>query len=49
MELIENGQAEQFTLEALAAKCGFSNRNTFTSAFKKFSGKTPSCFIKKIG
>jgi len=47
LELIKNGQAEQFTLAALAAQCGFSNRNTFTSAFKKFVGKPPSSFIKK--
>ena len=47
LKLIENGQAEQFTLAALAAQCGFSNRNTFTSAFKKFMGKPPSSFIKK--
>src|SRR4051812_31922454 len=34
--LIENGVAVQLTLEGLAKNSGFNNRNTFTTAFKKF-------------
>jgi AraC-like DNA-binding protein len=34
------------TVEALAYECGFSNRNSFTSAFKRFAGSTPSEFMR---
>jgi AraC-like DNA-binding protein len=27
--------------------CGFNNRNTFTVAFKKFTGNTPSDYVKQ--
>lgn len=37
-----------FSLKEFAGKCGFNNRNTFTTAFKKFTGKTPSDYIKKL-
>ena len=32
----------------LASECGFNNRNTFTTAFKKFTGKTPSDYTKML-
>ena len=35
-------------LESIAEESGFSNRNTFTSAFKKATGLNPSEFIKYI-
>lgn len=44
--LIENGEAQKLTLEGLSKKCGFHNRNTFISAFKKFIGINPSEYIK---
>ena len=44
--LIEKGEAEQLTLEGLSKKCGFHNRNTFISAFKKFVGVNPSEYIR---
>lgn len=37
-----------YTFEAIAADCGFSNRNTFTRAFKKFQGCYPSEYKKKL-
>lgn len=43
---ILDGAAELITLEALAYECGFNNRNSFTAAFKQFSGTTPSDFLK---
>ncbi len=44
--LIENGEAKFLTLEALSESCGFSNRNSFTIAFKKHTGTTPSGYAK---
>lgn len=37
----------KYSIEAIALKSGFSNRNTFTRAFKKFQGSLPSAFLKK--
>ena len=45
-ELIQNGLAEEFNMKGLALKCGFCNRNSLTSAFKKFTGFTPSHYQK---
>jgi AraC-like DNA-binding protein len=45
-ELIHDGLVAQFNLKGLAQSCGFNNRNTFSSAFKKFTGYTPSFYMK---
>lgn len=45
-QIIYKGGWKSITLEALGYDCGFSNRNSFTSAFKKWAGQTPSEFIK---
>ena len=39
---------ESLTLEAIAGKAGFNNRITFLTAFKKFTGITPTQYIKKL-
>ncbi|SHO64379.1 helix-turn-helix domain-containing protein [Algoriphagus zhangzhouensis] len=44
--LIEQGYQDQLTLDVIAEKCGFSNRATFISAFKKVKGVTPGVYIK---
>lgn len=36
----------ELTLEAIAEKAGFNNRNTFLSAFKKVTGMTPTNFMR---
>jgi AraC-like DNA-binding protein len=45
-ELIHKGAAGNLNLKGLATNCGFHNRNTFTNAFKKFTGQTPSSYAK---
>jgi AraC-like DNA-binding protein len=45
-ELVRNGEAKKLNLHGLALKCGFSNRNTFTIAFKKSTGLTPSKYLE---
>jgi AraC-like DNA-binding protein len=47
-ELMLNENTRQLTLEAIAFESGFGNRNSFTNAFKKFTGHTPSAFMKEI-
>lgn len=44
--IIQSGQFQHLTLEALSEKCGFNNRNSFSVAFKKFRGMKPSEFLK---
>jgi AraC-like DNA-binding protein len=50
VEQFENGRFMAFSMDAVAKECGFNNRNSFTKAFQKFQGKSPSDFRKvKIG
>ena len=48
-QLMHNGAAGNLNLKGLANNCGFQNRNTFTNAFKKFTGQTPSFYAKNHG
>ena len=41
-EKFDQGEWLNFTLEAVAMECGFSNRNSFTKSFKKFKDCSPS-------
>lgn len=42
--LIQRGYINNLNLKGLAQKCGFNNRNSFTAAFKKHTGFTPSIY-----
>jgi AraC-like DNA-binding protein len=44
--LIDGGQANKFTIEALATNAGFLSRSKFIDAFKQRLGLTPSAYIK---
>ncbi len=46
--LIHEGGGRKVNIRDLSAGCGFRNRNTFTKAFKRFTGLTPSEYIKLI-
>lgn len=43
-KMLLNSEFDRFTMEAIAEKCGFSNRTSFIDAFKKYTGVTPSYF-----
>jgi len=45
-DLINQELSARVNLKELVSKCGFHNRNTFTTAFKKFTGKTPSEYVR---
>ncbi|GMQ29473.1 helix-turn-helix domain-containing protein [Algoriphagus confluentis] len=45
---IEVGEHKLMTLEGLAHECGFNNRNSFITSFKKFKNKTPSEYLKEL-
>ena len=40
-------QYKHLTILGIALECGFSNKVTFNRIFKKFTGLTPSAYIKK--
>lgn len=42
--LLSDEFSKKYTIEAIALECGFSNRASFNSAFKKFTDTTPSAF-----
>jgi AraC-like DNA-binding protein len=44
--LIHEGGGKKVNIRDLSVDCGFHNRNTFTKAFKRFTGLTPSEYIK---
>ena len=45
---LTNQQWDTLTLEAVGEMAGFNNRITFLNAFKKFTGYTPSQYLKNI-
>lgn len=47
VKLISDGDTTGLTLEAIGMISGFSNRNTFLTAFKKFQGITPKEFMNQ--
>jgi len=47
-EGFKNEKWNELTLEAVAEKAGFNNRVTFLTAFKKFTGTTPTQYIKNL-
>jgi AraC-like DNA-binding protein len=47
-KLIKGGKANELTLEAIGLLSGFSNRNTFFTAFKKAEGITPGAFASQF-
>jgi AraC-like DNA-binding protein len=44
----KEGKWSNYTVEAVATECGFNNRNSFTNAFKKFLGTSPSEYRENI-
>ena len=47
IELLNADLAGRPNLEQLSKKCGFNNRSSFTTAFKKFTGQKPFDYIKR--
>jgi AraC-like DNA-binding protein len=45
LELIREQKTLNLNLHGVALKCGFNNRNTFSAAFKKVTGETPSNYL----
>ena len=48
LALIHQGEMNNFTLQAISVKCGFSTQSTFIRAFKNLTGITPSNYLKSF-
>jgi AraC-like DNA-binding protein len=48
LQLLEEKKLTNLNLNGIATKCGFNNRNTFSIAFKKVTGKTPSAHFHSV-
>lgn len=46
--LKKTDESERMNFKDLANECGFNNRNSFASAFKKFTGKSPSAYLRHL-
>lgn len=47
-DLIREGKAAQLTLEAIGFSSGFSSRNAFFTAFKRYEGISPGAFANAV-
>lgn len=47
-ELLASHQATIVTIEAISKQSGFHSKSAFQAAFKKFTGVTPSVYLKQI-
>ncbi len=43
-KLLASSDFEAYTIVSIGLECGFNSRSTFYSAFKKFTGQTPSAY-----
>jgi AraC-like DNA-binding protein len=48
IRIISQKESARFSIEGIAKEVGFNNRITFISAFKKYTGVTPSFFMKNL-
>lgn len=46
INLIQSGISETLTIESISEKVGFNSRSAFITAFRNYTGVTPSFFIK---
>lgn len=46
--LLQQPEAEQYTLLSLAHEAGFNSKSTFNAIFKKYTGQTPSEYARQL-
>ena len=47
-KLLSDKDFEQYTIVAIGLECGFNSKSTFYTAFKKFTGQTPSDYREQF-
>ena len=48
LRIIKKGDFENLSMEGIADECGFKSRSAFFTAFKQYTGVTPSFFINNL-
>jgi AraC-like DNA-binding protein len=48
ISIMKEGKFPNLNINGLAAECGFNNRNSFTIAFKRVTGYTPSEYFRAL-
>ena len=46
--LLSSFQNKNYTIEAIAQQVGFNSKSAFNTAFKKYTGVTPSYYIQNL-
>lgn len=46
-KFLSNHEFSEYTIVAIGLECGFNSKSTFYSAFKKFTGETPTTFRER--
>ncbi|MEM8895131.1 MAG: AraC family transcriptional regulator, partial [Bacteroidota bacterium] len=46
-KLLSSGRSKQVTILAISLEAGFNSKTAFYNTFKKFTGQTPTEFIKE--
>ncbi|MFS4492827.1 helix-turn-helix domain-containing protein [Maribacter sp. 2308TA10-17] len=45
-KMLLSNQFEEYTIESIGLECGFKSKSNFYTAFKKFTGLTPTAYVK---
>jgi AraC-like DNA-binding protein len=48
VELLQNGECTNLTLEAISIKCGYRTRANFIKVFNDSRGEAPSVYLKRL-
>lgn len=48
LQLLQSGQSENYTIEAIAHQSGFQSKSTFYKAFRDITGMLPSEYVAKV-
>lgn len=48
MKIISDPANHKYTIETIAGKVGYNSKTSFNNAFKKYTGLTPSFYVKSI-
>ncbi len=48
IQMLKDKEYKKYTIRAISKEAGFKSKSTFNTAFKEYTGMTPSAFIKSL-